>query len=55
MKTEDTALSLLERISEPITRISPERIVLCPVCTGDRDFDDPADCPECGGTREVIL
>jgi hypothetical protein len=49
------AETLLAQISEPITEIPAERIVACPVCDGDRDFDDPVGCPECAGTRTVVL
>ena len=45
----------LDRISEPIGEVDPARIIACPTCTAPRDFDDPADCPDCAGTREIVL
>lgn len=33
-------------MSGPIERIDDAWIVACPVCTGPRDFDDPADYPQ---------
>lgn len=50
-----TTTDFLNSISEPCEEIPAERIISCPVCTGDRDFDDPADCPECAGSRTVAL
>ena len=49
------ALSTLWSISEPIGELDPARIIACPTCTAPRDFDDPADCPDCAGTREIVL
>lgn len=46
---------LLDSISEPILPVPAGRKVSCPVCTSDRDFDDPAECPECAGDRWVVL
>jgi len=52
----DRARDFLDRISEPIRPVDPNRIVDCPTCDGaTRTFDDPAECPECGGVRYVVL
>jgi DnaJ-class molecular chaperone len=56
MTNAEQAHELLHRISEPIEEVSDDRIVDCPTCDGaTRTFDDPADCPECAGTRYVVL
>lgn len=56
ISAENYNLSLLWSISEPIRPIDENRIVDCPTCDGaTRTFDDPANCPECAGTRTIVL
>ena len=51
----NNARELLERLSEPIAPVDEARVISCPTCTAPRDFDDPADCPDCAGTRTVVV